>query len=264
MAERWTDRLVLRLDGPASPARVVVATRLLADAALAAVDRLDDGELTLVVSNYQGRAELRAWTPRASDVLDAIARVLRDPDEALEQDPASAIIAEAIAQRARDFGDERPAFTEGNKRKPFVEVSPPLVENLERAVVKARQGIGAFRGTTSVYSNVLRVGRLSEGGALRGRVTVRGKNHDLRIADGADSHKFFEAAEARRVARIRLDAQWLRRDDGSFRLDPSGSTLLGIDTSWVEMSGAAFVAKARERMPDLGAHLDEILSELDD
>jgi hypothetical protein len=114
----------------------------------------------------------------------------------------------------------------------------------------------SLRGTTTVVSIVLRVGRLNEAQPVCARILLDGSPCDVQIKGDPDA--FYDEAKRGTPRRIKLDVQWFRDQHGIMRVDPDSVKALEIDQSWAP-SHSKEVAEALSQAVGLFEDADELL-----
>jgi hypothetical protein len=234
--------LELRLAASASPARVALAAAFLDAALHAAAPELPDDAVTLVVDNYAMKANVRPQTPEGKKAVDLVEAVLRDPSGTvtISEQPA-ADVASVIARDGHKLLEFKPTFLAGRgPRKAHLRTMDDVFIASVKAVVHAYHPKSAIRGTTTIYSKVLRVGRTAEGRATRVRLMIEGRPQELLVREDA-REAFYDIAKEDRVVPVRVAATWYITENGSHILDVTHSTATGVDAAWRSATGGEIV-----------------------
>ena len=255
--------LQLRLHEPATPAHVERAGRLFAQA-LDALGVSDVG-VTLVIENHRFIGTLRTRTPSAAAGVQSIIDLVQRPIGALS-DSAVAVppeLADALATYARDEHKARPELWQptrsgGKHLCTMDETFANVMDVLARSPPIDSQRV---RGTTYVYTRVLRIGRVDERQALKARLVLDGRPLDVPLAEGLAPGPFFDAARNEQVVRVRLRAAWLYTSGQ--RPVIHDASVIGIDETRAPATGAQVVEFAHAQSVIGADDLPALLSSID-
>ncbi len=228
--------LKLELDAPASPALVARIARMFQEALEATGVAMDDESVTMVVGNLKASATLRGRDECGEQVVRTIHRVVENPVKTLQENPSARFVAEALAQHATSLRKVGGRFKVG--RRVVARFDETLIGALRGASVEVPAGI-VLHGGDQVYSRVLRVGRVDEGGALKARVLINGRPLEIDVSESA-RESFFDAAKSEVPQRIDLHTEWLRAPDGSLHMNARRSCAVATSDSRA-VSGEDFV-----------------------
>lgn len=249
--------LQLRLRHAATPARVArVATMF--EEALRALGASDDVGTTLVIENRYLIATLRTRNETGSDAVGTIVQIASAPTTAQPR-VGRAEVARALAKYAHDEGRYRPALWLPRHKEPLVELDETFATLMDALSTAPEVGTHKARGTTYVYSKILRVGRIDERHAYRVRISVEGRHHELSIGQLA-AGPFFDAAKRDATVRLKLQAEWTQSPGGT----PSicFATIIGMDEV-TPASGARILALAKEYKVITADELPAVLESID-
>ena len=251
------DMLQLRLRHAATPARVARAATLFEEA-LQALGAANEAGTTLVVENRSLVATLRTRSKTGAAAAETIIKIAQTPT-ATPAVPGRAEVAKALAKYARDEARYRPAFWLPRRKAPLCELDETFATVMDALATAPEVGTHKARGTTYVYSKILRVGRIDERHAYRVRVAVEGRHLDLSIG-GLAAGPFFDAAKRDAIVRLKLQAEWTQ--------SPGQSPVL-CDAVVVELnevapgSGARILALAKEYNVIAADELPEVLTAIE-
>jgi hypothetical protein len=251
------DLLQLRLRHAATPARVARAATMFEEA-LRALGAADDVGTTLVVENRYLIATLRTRDKAGSEAVETIVQIASAPTSA----PPSAgrvEVARALARYAHDEERFGPAFWLPRHKGPLVQLDATFASVMDAIAAAPEVGTHKARGTTYVYSKILRVGRVDERHSYRVRISIDGKPHELPIGQLA-AGPFFDAAKRDVMVRLKLQAEWTQSPGGTPRI--TGATILGMDER-PPASGARILALAKEYEVITAEELPAMLEAID-
>lgn len=210
--------VLLELDAPASPARVAKVAQMLADALHAADPDLASESVTLVVDNLDLKARLRARDRAGEAAVRRVTRVLANPLEAVQEHAGDRPIAAALGRKMKELVDDGGRFT-------FTRDGRDVTRKVDRDLRGALDVAGTpppatrtGRGTTTLYSRVLRVGQASAGAQFRARLVVFGDHREVRVTPGAEE-AFVEARRRGGMHRISVRGRWRPGAGGRLALD---------------------------------------------
>jgi hypothetical protein len=123
-----------------------------------------------------------------------------------------------------------------------------------RGALRAYRPSDAVRGSTVIYSKILRVGRTREEGTVQARVSVNGTDIDLAVATATLTRQLYTLARENRFVAIQLDAVWRKRGDGTV-LDRKRTRIASVDAKWRPAAGADI---AREMRAAVGGAFDNL------
>jgi hypothetical protein len=254
------DRLQLRVRHAATPARVArVATMF--DEALRALGVADEVGTTLVVENRELVATVRTRTKAGAEAVGAIIKIAQTPTTAPPL-PGRSEVAKALARYARDEGRYHPQFWIPRRDAPLVELDETFASVMEGLAEAPPPGERKMRGTTYVYSKVLRVGRVDEHHGYRIRVVVEGRPHELSIGQLAVG-PFFDAAKRDAVVKLKLKATWSLPSDREPMPTLEAAEVVGMDDT-SPGTGAQVLALAKEHKIISGEDLPEVLASIEE
>lgn len=219
----------LEAGGVATPGRVAAAAAFV-ERLLHAASPAPSGEgPTLTVPAGPLTLIVRAQSADAQRAVERILALLEAPEPSLDQDPAARRIAAALAQPGpelvcaviRRSGERRPAATLDGE---FQRKMSALAASEPKEV--------SPKGSTIVYSPVLRVGRSGAETVLKVRLELDGAPLEVALADERSASDFRKAAKEKRAFPVHLQATWARGPDGALHLDASETVATAVDLSW--------------------------------
>lgn len=223
--------LELRLAALATPVRVAEAALMLADAIGLGFPREED-EISLVVENRDMRVRVGAWSSAAVTAMENFREFIKNPTI---QVPAfdAAGMADALERYCRDALPYEPTFWKPGTNKPLRKVDLEFIDHLtvvssQRLYALEAETAKTVRGTTTIISPVLRLGRLRERAERKARIRAPlGNEFDVPIE--ADVYpRFCDALKHGRPMRITLLATWILTDSG-LMLTKRGTKAIDID-----------------------------------
>lgn len=264
---RPEDMLQLRLHEPATPAHVERAGKFFADT-LKALGVSDVG-VTLVVENDELRATLRTRSPEGAAGVQSVIDLVRTPVGELSPHAQSSPVkpewiplADVLAKYARDEHRAGPELWRPNNRGEFLCALDETFADIMDALAKTQPaGMQRMRGTTYVYTKILRVGRADESKPLRVRINVDGRPLDVSLAEGLATDPLFDAAKSERIMRVRLRVEWIHV--AGERPTIHNPLVIGIDEMKEMATGAKIVALAADRRLVTADELPALLSSID-
>lgn len=252
--------LRLKLEGAATPERVEAAARMFREAVGATGVDLSSDSLTMVVSNLRMEARMRGWTQKAARVVDSVTEVVEDPLNAVQRHPAQAkAIAQAIAKTAAPLRTVEASFFRQRGRKPIAHLDDDFVNVMTAAAKPTPADREVLRGTTSVRTVVLRVGRATPGAIPRARIVLGGKPAEVAVAEGREA-EFFDAAKLGGHYRVQLHVTWLADARGAYSVEPGSALALGAFPIAEGLSGRELVEQvsiSEETFDDIMAGLED-------
>lgn len=251
------DMLQLRLHHAATPARVARVANMF-DEALRALGAADEVGTTLVVENRNLVATVRTRSKTGAAAVETIIRIAQSPTSAPAL-PARANVAKALARYAHDEGRYRPELWLPRRQEPLCELDETFATVMDALAAAPEVGTHKARGTTYVYSKILRVGRIDERCPYRVRVAVDGRTLDLSIG-GLAPGPFFDAAKRDAIVRLKLQAEWTQSPGQSPVL--SNAVIVGLDEA-APGSGARILALAKEYNVIAADELPEVLASIE-
>src|SRR5262245_25813453 len=255
--------LQLRLREPATPAHVERAGRLFAQA-LDALGVSDVG-VTLVIENQHLVGTLRTRTPGGAAGVQVIIDLVQRPIGVVSEpaEPVPPALADALAKYARDEHKARPELWQptrggGKLLCTMDEMFADVMDALAKSSPPGSQGV---RGTTYVYSRILRIGRVDERQVPKVRIMLDGRPLDVPLAEGLATGPFFDAAKNEQVVRVRLRASWLYvAGERPVLREP---VVIGLDESMAPATGAHIVEIAHAQAVITADDLSALLSSID-
>lgn len=257
--------LELRLIEPATPRRVELAARLFGQMIDAASPGMSETGVTMVVSNYSMGATARARSPEGKKALQRVLAFIREPELELTRHPEREGILDAVVEFHREADPKGEAiFAGGRSRKTLAVLNDAFVSGLVELKSRATpDAVPYARGTTVIYTPILRVGRLADDGPVRARMRIDGALYDVRVRESEQS-AFFDAAKRGADVAVRICGDWVRHESGETRIIPSRTEAIAIDNSWESSSGEEALAalqEADEGIRDLSSEQFEDLIE---
>ncbi|NUQ74457.1 MAG: hypothetical protein HUU21_12950 [Polyangiaceae bacterium] len=235
----------LRLDAPATPQRVAAAAQFVERVLDITYPNLPEGSVTLVVTNYNMGTGVRANTQSGRVAIRMFMDFLANPTKALAKNPVASGIAAVLAAPGEEIQSAKIVKLRG-KLKVLATLDEQFSRQM-RALANVSRPEPALRGSTIIYSPVLRVGRLNEDTTIRARVRIDGAWRDIPIKDNRES--FYDAAKDGRLFPIKIETVWLRGPDGKLFVDVGRTKLVSVDHAWSAVPGAEFVRLVHEAAP---------------
>lgn len=230
--------LTLSVDVAATPARVVKSAQAIEALARELDGGLSEESFTVVISNFDLRAELRAHDDRAESALGNVFQTAIDPGKHLADTPRARQIARALARLADEFRDDGPTLgLKGQRRR--VKLTQRKSKELKAAadVPDPAVDLGlTLRGTSEIRSPVLRVGRLTDGGPLAARLVLESKPVEVPF-ESAAMDALLEGLRTGKLQKLTVSAAWNQKLDGSVATVPDSLRILCAEPAQV-MSGA--------------------------
>jgi hypothetical protein len=131
------------------------------DDALRALGVADEVGTTLVVENRDLVATVRTRTRSGAAAVGTIIQIVQTPTTAPPQ-PGRAAVAAALARYAHDEGRYRPQLWLPRRDEPLCNLDETFASLMDALAAAPEVGSHRARGTTYVYSKILRVGRVNE------------------------------------------------------------------------------------------------------
>jgi hypothetical protein len=214
--EKVLQKMAVELPAAASPARVAELATMLQRALEAADDSLGDGSVTMIVNNFDMRAELRARDTQGAKAVRVIGQVMADPAAAVRKRPEARRVAEAIAKYGTGIAQLKAEVRVGKKKTSFDDEALGAIRGVATELaVKVRR----VAGNTFTHSRVLRVGRDRESADVRARIEIHGEYRDV-LVDKSAVPGFIDAVRAEDLYRIELSLEWVLGDSGRSEIDP--------------------------------------------
>lgn len=259
--------LELRLVEAATPRRVELAARLFAQMIDAASPGMSETGVTMVVSNYSMGATARARSPEGKKALQRVLAFIREPERELARHPEREGILDAVVEFHREAAPKAEAiFAGGRSKKTIAVLNDAFVTGLVE--LKSRttpDAVPYARGTTVVYTPILRVGRLADDGPVRARMRIDGTLHDVRVRESEQS-AFFDAAKSGAEVAVRICGDWVRHESGETRIIPSRTEAIAVDTAWEPWSGDDALTALQEADTGIrelsSEHFEELIERL--
>jgi hypothetical protein len=252
------DMLQLRVRHAATPARVArVATMF--DEALKVLGAADEVGTTLVVENRWLVATVRTRTKTGADAVGTIIKIAQTPTTTPAL-PGRAEVAKALAKYARDEGRYHPQLWLPRREEPLCNLDETFASVMDGLADAPTVGTHKARGTTFVYSKILRVGRVDEHHAYRVRVVVEGRPLELSIGQLAVA-PFFDAAKRDVLVRLKLQAEWTQSPGQAPVL--MTAEVVGMDDT-PPATGARILALAKEYNVITAEELPAVLESIEE
>jgi hypothetical protein len=184
--------LKIELAAPASPANVQEVARLCVEMLAAMVPPVDptSGSVTLVVSNEDLRAELRARDGTGTRAVRRITGVVKSPARQRASGEGANVI-DVLSHRVGGLIRTGATFKVGNDV--IATCDDVFAAKLAKAEARTDAPHDVVSGTTSVISPVLRMGRNTEDGTLSARLRFDDGWHDVEVSEETSS-LFWKAA----------------------------------------------------------------------
>lgn len=233
-------------DVPASPRRVLALAQLVEEGLTNILGRAPtDGEFTLVVSNRNLTATLRAYTPEATKAGQVLEQVVREPTASVRRIPPHrrARFAKALRLGFENFRDAN-LHVQNDRRSHTTLVDDVLLDVLS-GLEKAQRTVRTMRGSTESVTPIFGVSRRADGQSkLFASLRVDGRLCDVQLAvDVVDLaiDAFRQSCETR----VTLDAVWEEAGD-DFTLAPAKSQVIGIELLDHVLSGPEWLPALTE------------------
>ncbi|MFI5300011.1 MAG: hypothetical protein ACHREM_18130 [Polyangiales bacterium] len=214
----------IRLEEPATPARVAAVATFVERLFRTTFPAVDPNDVTLTIDNYAMTAEARARSSAAADAMQQVLSFLARKPRTMAKHPHAAALAGALADRPVEMNAAQ--VFRGARGKALVRLDGGFVKKM-RAI--ADRVDPPLRGTTTVRSVVYRVGRASDDARLAARILIEKKNLDVGVEDGLVIDKLFAAARHGRAVELTLNATWIRGLDGRLSIDARRSMITKVD-----------------------------------
>ncbi len=249
----------LTLDTASSPERVRDLATMFAETLRLIRPDMADGEVTMVVHNFTSDVEARGWEGDGESAIKLFVDLVNNPTEAVQANEELAAAARTLGNHAAEIARYRPVFWRDGKE--LRAVDDVFVRTMRAAGAEATKAAsGSLTGATVVYSPVLRVGRKTEGGKVKGRVRLDGRFVDVEVDDDLVPD-LFDAAKTGKVCQIRLCGQWVEDGDGGLTL--RSPQVVALDLDYAPWSGRQILEAARELAPHFTTEdFDRMLREL--
>jgi hypothetical protein len=258
--------LELRTPSAATPKRVQDAARMIARALEASDPDLQDGSVTMVVSNLDMRIAVRAQRPAGRRVLRSLSGLISAPLLTVQRNPLMKRAADAIAKESRSLAEMGLEVFAPGRASPIGKIDHDFVNAMEAAARHETPPDSIVRGTSEAYGRVLRIGRRDEGQGLVIRIRVNGEARDISVAGNVSTNVLkllFDAARDERLVRVEIEVSWMKDVDGNWVVDKRGALVTGAQEFEVA-SGAEFTDVALSVIePRSDAELADIISDLE-
>lgn len=251
--------LDIALPAAATPARVAAAAAMLAEALDAAYPGLPPDSVTMVVNNFEMRAQVRARSPEGAAAVATFAAFLENPTRAIHRKASATRIADAVAKYADHLAFA--TIKRPRARKQLATLDQRFTREL-RALASVREPVQSVRGTTQIQGLVYRVGRTDEDSDIRARVRLDDEICDVRLSPQADPASFYDAAKSGVASAITVDAVWLSSGE-RLVIDPGRSRLSAVQPLDLSL-GEAFLAEARTQAANSFDDVDDIIAGIED
>jgi hypothetical protein len=273
VAAKYRVALKLVLQGPASPARVAMAARAMDEILRATEPDLVDDDITMVVDNWQLKAEIRTWSAIGQRAATTTSAILSRPDKFVTDRVGGRQIAQKIAAPLKRLAQDHARITkppapskDGKVHKPDTavrEVTLDFAQRIEKlaAPVEVPRGLATLRGSDVVISPILRVGRKAQGTPIQARlVTAAGQPFDVEVPP-ACAASFYEAAKDGAICAITLDVVWRSQGGARMVADPQMAIARGLQRKPIVTAEAA-LAEFREAAPNAVEDVEDLLDNL--
>lgn len=237
--------LELRISLPATPERVEASAKFFGAMLRAANPDLREGSVTLVVTNFNMGTALRAQNDEGKSAINRCIAVLKDPETSTKKSPEAMNIANAISHVS-------PLLLGSKIIRPQSQKAVALLD--ERFIGRVKRCLRplshpVLRGSTVIYSQVLRVGRLSEGEPVKIRIQLDNQWQDVKLADKNLSAEFYNAAAKEAEYPITVSTVWHKNGDGLLLMDPKETYATGIDLLWRPIGGRDLIDLVQKTAP---------------
>lgn len=262
------DKLRIELDASASPERVAATATMIADA----VKAIDPGlaeSITMVVSNFELKAEVRGLGSAGAKVVKKIGGVLEHPERSLARDAKLPVVADVLARGLEGMGDITASLFWGSSKAPFKRDSGrAIASGMKDASKRAKKAAaqpppevppaypkGERLLRTSLYTPVMRFGRASEAAKFRQvRIVVFGVAMEVEVPPELQTVCANLSATDDHY-RVLITGKWVHRE-GRDELDDI--KLVGIDPNDKAMTSSDFIERVRAKMDVFTDGLDEL------
>lgn len=246
--KHFNDMLELRLEHAATPERVAVATRMLADLLQRVLPQLGDDDpeaaqptVTIVVSNYSTKATVRVWDDALETPVDAVREFIHNPGTADYE--LAELIGPLLMRYARREFKYQPTFWDGAHQLRAVDES--FIAEIRQALAQQRTRAPRATAATFVTTRIYRVGRRRDGDEIKARLLLPDEQFHEVPVDPHLVHDFVRALDEGRAKgrefRVKLMGAWRRRDGKLEFLYDAPLRAIGIDDR-VGGSAQAFLA----------------------
>ncbi len=246
--QKGTPLLELLLAAPATPRVVEDAAHLFGRMLHAASPNLSNESVTLTVSNFEAKVTLNGYSPEGKRAGKKISACLSRPKPAIEKSAESRGIAACLIEDSRSLIKHQPIFQRPGTKKEVAKITDTYVQRLQSFVSGAPK-IG-LRGTTTIVSPVLRVGRTTLERQIHARILIDGFPYEVPV-EKSKVGALYDESKLGATRRIKLDVQWTPDSSGAMKIDPTSAKIVGIDQLWSPASAKEALAAIEQGSGDL-------------
>jgi hypothetical protein len=258
--KKGTPLLEMRLAHPATPRAVEEAARLIAQMFDIVAPKLSSDAVTLVVSNLDMKATVYGYSPSGTKATKRISACLSSPKRSIEKYSEARRIAACIIEEGRALVKHHPVIKRlDTKKQEPISLSDDYVQRLRSYVATAPKI--SLRGTTTVVSQVLRVGSLGPDKQLLARIMIDGIPKEI-PADSSKRAALADEFKSGIERRIKLDVKWSQDSSGIMRIDPLTAHIVDIDQNWAPPKEGEIAAALSEIGPGIFEDVDELLDDI--
>jgi len=205
---------------------------------------LDDGAVTLVISNKALRSRLRGYSEAGRRAVGTVGDLLENPTQTVQEHPSLYVAATTVAKRLHPLVPFVPKLYRGSRRKPVV-LGLTYLDALKAIgyAMKPDAGFASIAGETVIYSPILRFGRAKENSPNTIRIRFNTSFHDVEVEPNLAS-VCAELTVSRKIVPIRLRGHWVEGTDGLLEL--RDAVAFSIDCTFELWSGDDLVQDVRD------------------
>lgn len=220
---------------------------------------LQEGEFTMVVSNYLSKSGVRPRSPAAKKAMQLVIGFLDNPTRAAKKHPAARNLARVLQDQAKQFEGMHAEFVKGGGRRVVASINDEFVKMMG-VVARGSPPTLVSRQGLQVLSPVLRVGRLHvDSKRDQARVVLDDEEVEVPLEDDA-IEAAHNAAKGRELHLVDIDAVYDHTSDGRVVFNAHKSQITAIGRRVRPMSGAAMLSLLHEKAPSLrDANISDLL-----
>lgn len=215
--------------------------------------KVDLDSVTVVVTNLDMKTQIRPRTVPARRGIGRVADVMREPLKTVRRRPGARSIALALSGvKIEGFPDGLSAVswtdnkTQRGAPAPLCTIDVDFVRAMKALGETSASAARVIRGTTEIYTKVLRAGILTESDpTFKARLMLDGRPVDIALGREVERTRVIDVLRTGAWAKVTLDARWYKYPSGEVVLDPAKTKVISM-APWSPISGREFLGAIKD------------------